>query len=99
MKDFVLLFSAEADIQKAFERYNDQTEGLGEEFLKYLELSFSQIKRFPESSPLFASSHRKKIVEKYPYGVFYTVYPTRIVVSGVMDLRQAPLKIQEKLKV
>lgn len=28
MKDFVLLFSAETDIQKAFERYNDQTEGL-----------------------------------------------------------------------
>ena len=98
MREFVLLFSAEADIQKAFELYNDQIEGLGEEFLKYLELSFSQIKRFPESAPLFGSSHRRKIIEKYPYGVFYTIYPTRIIVSGVMDLRQDPLKMQERLK-
>ena len=98
MKEFVLLFSAEADIQQAFEHYNDQMEGLGEEFLKYLELSFSQIKHFPESAPLFASSHRKKIIEKYPYGIFYTIYPTRIVVSGIMDLRQDTLKIRERLK-
>ena len=73
MKEFVLLFSAEADIQKAFELYNDQIESLGEEFLKYLEFSLSQIKRFPESAPLFGS-HRRKIIEKYPYGVFYTIY-------------------------
>ena len=98
MKEVVLLFSAEADIQKAFEYYDDRVEGMCEEFLKYLELSFSQIKHFPESAPMFASSHRKKIVEKYPYGVFYTIYPTRIVISGVMDLRQDPLTIQERLK-
>ena len=98
MKEVVLLFSAEADIQKAFEYYYDRVEGMGGEFLKYLELSFSQIKHFPESAPMFASSHRKKIVEKYPYGVFYTIYPTRIVISGVMDLRQDPLTIQERLK-
>jgi hypothetical protein len=53
-------------IQKAFEHYNDQAEGLGEEIFKYLELSLSQIRRFPESAPLFGSLHRRKIIEKYP---------------------------------
>ena len=39
MKEFVLLFSAEADIPKAFELYNDQIEPKGNARAKHAQMS------------------------------------------------------------
>lgn len=37
------------------------------------------------------------LIRDFPYGIFYVVQPTRIVVSAVMDLRQNPETIRRKV--
>lgn len=90
MKEFVLLYAAEVDIQKAFELYENKKEFLGEEFPKHIEYGLTLIRNHPEIAPVYLGRHRRWTTHKFPFGIFYVVYPARIVVSGIMDLRQNP---------
>lgn len=95
--ELVLLVSAENDLQAGFNRYEDCREGLGELFLEYVENGLEQIKAFPRSAPIYAKEYRRLLIDRFPYGVFYVVYPTRILVNGVLDLSQDPARILERL--
>ena len=98
MRELVLLHLAEADILKAFLYYEDKQSNLGEEFIKHTDYALRVIRHHPEIAPLKIGKHRRWIIEKFPYGIFYTVYPGSIVISGVMDLRQNPNKIKRRLE-
>jgi hypothetical protein len=36
-------------------------------------------------------------VRDFPYGIFYDIQPTRIVVCAILDLRQNPEAIRRKV--
>jgi hypothetical protein len=55
------------------------------------------IRRFPELAPIYQEPYRRMLVRDFPYGVFYQVQPTRIVVVSVLDLRQDPGVINKRL--
>ena len=95
--ELVFLLSADSDIRAAFEYYEDKWEGLGEEFVRHVELGLKQIKHFPQSGTSIKGKHRRVLIQKFPYGIFYSLYPNRIVVSGVMNLTQDPDDIQKRL--
>ncbi len=97
MSELVLLFSADADIQSAFEFYETFQAGRGEVFMRHLDWEFGQLRTFPEMAPVFHESFRRLLVHGFPYGIFYTIEGRRIIVSGVMDLRQDPDLIHERL--
>lgn len=40
---------------------------------------------------------RKLLVSGYPYGVFYALRPSRVVIVAVLDLRQDPGAIDKRL--
>jgi hypothetical protein len=40
----------------------------------------------------------EKLVANFPFGIFYSVEGTRIVISAVLDLRQDPDRIRERLE-
>jgi plasmid stabilization system protein ParE len=90
VSELVFLFSADADIQTAFEFYEAIQAGRGEIFLRHLDVAFGQLRSFPEIAPVFHESHRRLLVHGFPYGIFYTIEGRRLIVSGVMDLRQDP---------
>jgi hypothetical protein len=41
---------------------------------------------------------RRLLVQGFPFGIFYTLEGRRIIVSGVMDLRQDPKVIARRLR-
>ena len=88
-----MLLSADRDIQTAYNLYEDWQEGRGTIFMQHLDVAFEQLRRFPEIGPLFRGRYRRLLVPRFPYGIFYTIEPTRILVSGVLDLRQDPKAI------
>src|SRR5271168_3155302 len=53
MSDLVFLLSADIDIQRAFEFYEDCQEGRGKVFLQHLEAAFTSLRSFPEIAPVF----------------------------------------------
>lgn len=97
MTELVFLLSADIDIQSAYEFYESSQEGRGKVFMRHLDLAFGRLRVFPESAPVFQEPHRRQLVHGFPYGVFYTIEGNRIIVSGVMDLRQDPGSIRRRL--
>ena len=63
-----------------------------------LDEAFGQLRVFPESGSIVHGDYRRLLVPGFPYGIFYTVEPRGVIVSGVMDTRQDPAAIIRRLK-
>ena len=97
MGELVFLFSADADIQTAFEFYEEIQAGRGEVFMRHLDAALSLLRQHPEIAPVYEGRYRRMLIRDFPYGVFYEVQPNRIIIGAVMDLRQDPEAIRRKL--
>ena len=97
MIELVLLLQADLDIQAAFERYEDHQQGRREVFMRQLDAAFGLLRQHPEIAPMYARPYRRMLMREFPYGIFYDAQPSRIIVTAVMDLRQAPQAIRRKL--
>lgn len=78
------------DLAAGFAYYEDQSAGLGEQFLVAVNSAFDAIERYPE---LFARIHgevRRGLVSRFPYAVFYRVEPRRVVVLTVLHTARDP---------
>lgn len=53
MSELVFLFSADVDIQAAYNFYEAVQEGRGEIFMRHLDVAFGQLRTFPEIAPPF----------------------------------------------
>jgi len=62
-----------------------------------LDVAFGRLRIFPELAPAFHKDYRRLLVHGFPYGIFHTVEGRRIMISGVMDLRQDPEFIRRRL--
>ena len=89
--EVVLLQSAQADIMEIYARH-------GEASYHAVDASLESIRRMPELAPIYSGRFRRKVVERSPFGVFYTITGERLMVSFVMDLRQDPKVIAERIK-
>jgi hypothetical protein len=98
MKDLIFLLSAELDIQQAYERYENVQEGRGDCFLEVLDARLSLLRANPLLGRVIEPPFRRLLLSDFPFGIFYDDQPTRIVVVGVMDLRQNPRIIKQRLK-
>ena len=97
MTDLIILLQADHDIQTAFNRYEDFQEGRGEVFMRHLDAAFTLLRQHPEIAPVYGGRYRRMLIRDFPYGIFYEVQPNRIVVGAIMDLRQDPKTIRQKL--
>ena len=81
---------ARADVLDAFDFYEEREQGLGERFRDHLDFAIAKVKASPERYPIVHRNLRRKLVERFPYAVFYRFDPGVIVVVAVMHGRQAP---------
>src|SRR5688500_6766287 len=95
--DLVLLFQADSDIQSAFDRYEKIQTGRGEIFLRQLDLTLGMLRRHPHIGSAYSGHYRRILMPDFPYGVFYSIQGSRIVVAAVMNLRQNPQSIKKRL--
>ena len=98
MMEIVPLLSADLDIQSSYDYYEDCREGLGTVFMHRLEEALGQLRIFPESGPIVHGDYRRLLVPGFPIGIFYTVEPRGVIVSGVMNTRQDPGAIIRRLQ-
>ncbi len=97
MIELILLLQADHDIQTAFERYENHQAGRGDLFLRQVDAALTLMRHHPEIARIYGGSYRRMLIRDFPYGIFYEVQPTRIIVAAIMDLRQNPRSIQRKL--
>lgn len=80
----------EEDLAEAKAWYEDQREGLGDEFLLCVEEALDRIRRMPKAAAVVFQGVRRVVVRRFPYGVFYRVDPDQIAVIAVYHSRRDP---------
>jgi toxin ParE1/3/4 len=87
---------AELDIKEAHTWYEARSSGLGEQFLGAIEEALLLVSREPQIFQKVHRSVRRTLIRRFPYGIFYTIEPGRIVVLAVMHTARHPDKWKQR---
>lgn len=94
----LLLPPAKRDVAKAYDWYEEQRTGLGEEFLARLEQCLTAIARSPNAFQPVAKGARRAVLKQFPYVVFCKVEGKRVYVYSVFHAVQDPQKWLNRLE-
>ena len=82
--------AAAADIEDAVSWYEQQRPGLGVEFLEAVDHVLRAIVDNPRLAPVVQRNTRRRLLSRFPYGIYYRVYPDIVVVVACMHGRRDP---------
>lgn len=92
MKAVLFRAAAEADVAEAYVWYERQRPGLGGEFRGELRATLQRIAEAPEAFQVVHRDTRRTPMRKFPYSVFYRIYPVSIIVVACMHGRRSPTR-------
>ena len=81
---------AKADVRSAARRYEVQRPGLGREFVAEVDAALGRVAENPLQYQGLHRETRRAIVHRFPYGVFYRIEASTIVVFSVSHLHRDP---------
>ena len=81
---------AATDIESARDWYEQQSAGLGQKFLASFDRSIDLIARFPKAFPEIAGEHRRALLHRFPYAVYYRVEDDLIDVLACLHNARDP---------
>jgi toxin ParE1/3/4 len=82
---------AERHLREAFEWYEAQRFGLGNEFNDEVQRFLQRVRNLPESCPMHRAPIRRGTTRRFPYLVFYVDEPDEVVVIAVLHTSRDPL--------
>lgn len=97
MTPVVLLGEARADALEAFAFYEGRRSGLGERFREHVDFAVTKISASPLRYPIVYRDLRRRLVERFPYGILYRVYPELVVVVALLHGRQNPKVLERRV--
>lgn len=78
------------EIKSSYIWYQEQTLGLGDDYLNELESSYQAIIELPDTWPRFANKFRRFLLSKFPYSVVYRISGDTVFVVAVMHNSRKP---------
>jgi|SRR6267143_609074 len=90
MSGVVLQPGAEADLQEAYEWYEQREAGLGVEFIRCVDRCVQLIRRHPEIYPTIHRHLRQGVVRRFPYSVMYFTDGDNVIVTSVFHVARDP---------
>ena len=94
---FIVRPPAEADIAEAALWYEARSFGLGSDFLRAVDVCFSEIQRNPERFQQVYRQARKARLRRFPYAVYFVATDTEVRVVACMHARRDPRRWQERV--
>lgn len=94
--DIIVRPEAENDMKEAFLWYEEQNPGLGYEFLLCVEAVFDTLMRHPELYRKVYQNIRRALTRRFPYGVFYIVEDTKVIILAVFHAKRDPGLLKER---
>ena len=87
-----LLFDPEAllEAQNAAMFYEESQPGLGKAFLASVEAAAAEIARRPTMWRPFKGRFRRYLIQRFPYGLIYSIDGNTIYVAATMHLKRKP---------
>ena len=81
---------AEEEFRAAIEYYEDREEGLGYDFSVEVFTTIENVVARPDAWPLVEADIHRCLVNRFPYGVLYSIEGADIFILAVMHLRRHP---------
>jgi plasmid stabilization system protein ParE len=97
---FVFVPEAKADVAGAYLWYEEQSLGLGMEFLRCVEAALLSIHRTPLMYPVVHATYRRALVHRFPFVIFFEFdgATNRCVVYSVFHCSQDPDRWRKRLR-
>ena len=87
---------AKADIRTAARWYERQRVGLGRAFVQQIDALLDRIRLNPMQHQIVHRDVRRAIPRRFPYGVFYRIEGSDVLVFAVVDLHRDPSTWQDR---
>jgi toxin ParE1/3/4 len=97
-KPLVIEPEAEFDLFEAFDYYEHQREGLGQDFLLCFEAAIEAIAERPRSFPIVTKRTRRTLMKRFPYSVLFVELPDVIAVIGVFHGSRDPKLLRRRAR-
>jgi len=81
---------AEEEFRAAIDYYEDREAGLGYDFSLEVFTAIQNIITQPSAWPVMEDDVRRCLVNRFPFGVLYSLEPTGVFVVAVMHQRRQP---------
>jgi toxin ParE1/3/4 len=78
------------DIDDAYQWYESQRKGLGQNFLLCVEEAFSSASRKPNIYSIVHKNIRRVLIHRFPFGIFFVESKDNISVLAVLHARRNP---------
>ena len=89
---------AELDLEEAYQWYETQVNQLGSEFIRKVDDSLSSIQKNPFAYPLIYQNVRRKLLSRFPYGLFYLIEDDLIFVIACFHVKRDPKQWKKRIK-
>lgn len=95
----ILIPDAKSDVADAYRWYEEQSLGLGLEFLRCVEAALLSIQRTPMIYPVVHEAYRRALVRRFPFAIFFEIDDANncCVVYSVFHCSQDPEKWRARL--
>ena len=83
---------AYVDLQVAYDYYEEQSAGLGDDFLEKIKERLSYIKQYPLHFTKVEKEFRQSSIDRFPYLILYEIIGAEIIVYAVFHGKRNPKK-------
>lgn len=90
--------NADDEVVDAIQYYEVRSPGLGAELLGEVERALGQISSYPEACQRVGRRVRRKPLWRFPYNLFYAVYPDRIRIVAFAHQKRRPFYWRKRLR-
>jgi plasmid stabilization system protein ParE len=81
---------AERELNDAAQYYEREQTGLGAAFITEVQRCTAVISEHPEAAPVVMGTIRRRLCQRFPYGLLYTVARSELRILAVMNLKRRP---------
>ena len=81
---------AELELNDAADFYDSKEAGLGSAFVREVQRAVHQIAEHPESCAIAKGNARRKVLNRFPYNVIYSITPDAVRILAVASQRRRP---------
>lgn len=82
--------AVKSEIKAAYQWYQEQSNGLGEDFLSELDASYQVISEFPDTWPDFQLGFKRYLLTRFPFSIIYRKKLDTVYIVAVMHNRRKP---------
>jgi len=82
---------AERELNDAAQYYEHEQPGLGTAFIAEVRRCTEALAEHPESGPIVLGAIRRRLCQRFPYALLYTLAGNDVRILAVMNLKRRPL--------